>query len=136
MQEIKTKEELEKAYPELVEEIRKEAMEEGAEQERDRMKSIDDVANAVSEEEVKKAKYENLMTGKDLLFNAAKSGALVNRAGAAVLAGMAKDAQAANGVGGFVNSGANTTPMSEEQKEKMEAEERAKKAFAQLCKKK
>lgn len=136
MQEIKTKEELEKAYPELVEEIRKEAMEEGAEQERDRMKSIDDVANAVSEEEVKKAKYENLMTGKDLLFNAARNGALVNRAGAAVLAGMAKDAQAANGVGGFANSGANTTPMSEEQKEKMEAEKRAKKAFAQLCKKK
>lgn len=129
--EIKTKEDLKSAYPDLCSELEEEAREEGKREERERMKSIDQVANVVAPEMLNAAKYSDPIDAKELLFQAAKDGQLVNRSGAAVLAGMAQDAQTVNGVGGFANSG--TTPgMTAEQMKRAEAETAAAKAFNSL----
>lgn len=113
--EIRNTEDLKKAYPDLVNQLVDAAKLEGQTQERQRLQAIDEVANVVGAELVNSAKYTNPIDAKELLFEAAKDGQLVNRSGAAMLAGFSQDAQVVNIVGGFANSGV-TPPMNETQK--------------------
>ena len=126
--EIKNLEDLRSAYPDLCGELENAAREEGRKQERERLQAIDEVANVVSPELLNSAKYGKPTDAKELLFQAAKDGQLVNRSGANLLAGMAQDAQAVNAVGGFANGGVapGTNP---EQAKKAQAEAAAAKAF-------
>ena len=126
--EIKNLEDLKAAYPDLVAQLVDAAKLEGQTQERQRLQAIDQVASAVSPELLDAAKYEKPVDARDLLFQAAKEGQLVNRTGAAVLAGFAQDAQTVNAVGGFANSGA-APDLSPEQAKKAQAEAAAAKAF-------
>ena len=126
--EIKNLEELKAAYPELCGQLENAARQEGQTRERQRLQAIDQVASVVSPELLDAAKYEKPVDARDLLFQAAKEGQLVNRTGAAVLAGFAQDAQTVNAVGGFANSGA-APGLSPEQAKKAQAEEAAAKAF-------
>lgn len=126
--EIKNLEELKAAYPELCGQLENAARQEGQTRERQRLQAIDQVASVVSPELLDAAKYEKPVDARDLLFQAAKEGQLVNRTGAAVLAGFAQDAQTVNAVGGFANSGA-APGLSPEQAKKAQAEAAAAKAF-------
>lgn len=126
--EIKNLEELKAAYPELCSQLENAARQEGQTHERQRLQAIDEVAGIVGEELVNAAKYTQPTDAKELLFQAAKDGQLVNRAGAAVLAGFEKDAQVVNQVGGFANGGV-AQSASPEQAKKAEAEAAAAKAF-------
>lgn len=131
--EIKNLEELKAAYPELCSQLENAARQEGQAQERERLQAIDEVANVVSPQLLNAAKYEAPTDARDLLFQAAKDGQLVNRAGVAVLAGFEKDAQVVNQVGGFANGGV-AQSASPEQAKKAEAEAAAAKAFGNMKK--
>ena len=131
--EIKNLEELKAAYPELCSQLENAARQEGQTHERQRLQAIDEVAGIVGEELVNAAKYTQPTDAKELLFQAAKDGQLVNRAGAAVLAGFEKDAQVVNQVGGFANGGV-AQSASPEQAKKAEAEAAAAKAFGNMKK--
>lgn len=72
MNEIKTVEDLEKAYPDLVNELISEAKKKGAEEERSRIKDIEDIQNNIDPGLVYKAKYEEPMDAKELAFEALK----------------------------------------------------------------
>lgn len=72
MNEIKTVEDLEKAYPDLVNELISEAKKKGAEEERSRIKDIEDIQNNIDPGLVYKAKYEKPMDAKELAFEALK----------------------------------------------------------------
>ena len=88
-----------------------------------------DVVQAVRHMRRMNAEIRRLQSMReDELFQAAKEGQLVNRTGAAVLAGFAQDAQTVNAVGGFANSGA-APGLSPEQAKKAQAEAAAAKAF-------
>lgn len=63
---IKTAEDLQKAYPELCEDLKKEAVQE----ERTRLKELDEICAVVPEELLLKAKYEEPVAAKDLAFQA------------------------------------------------------------------
>lgn len=63
---FETVEDMKKAYPELCKNLKREAIEE----ERTRLKELDEIGSAVSEELLSKAKYEEPMTAKDLAFQA------------------------------------------------------------------
>lgn len=129
--EIKNTEDLKKAYPNLVNQLVDAAKLEGQTQERQRLQAIDEVANVVGADLVNSAKYTNPIDAKELLFAAAKDGQLVNRSGAAMLAGFSQDAQMVNSVGSFANSGV-TPAMDEAQKKQAEADAAAKRAFDSL----
>ena len=131
--EIKNLEELKAAYPELCGQLENAARQEGQTHERQRLQAIDEVAGIVGEELVNAAKYIQPTDAKELLFQAAKDGQLVNRAGAAVLTGFEKDAQVVNEVGGFANGGV-AQNVSSEQAKKAEAEAAAAKAFGNMKK--
>lgn len=131
--EIRNAEDLKKAYPDLVNQLVDAAKLEGQAQERERLQAIDEVANVVSPQLLNAAKYEAPTDARDLLFQAAKDGQLVNRAGVAVLAGFEKDAQVVNQVGGFANGGV-AQSASPEQTKKAEAEAAAAKAFGNMKK--
>lgn len=119
--EIKNLEDLKTAYPDLCAQLENSARQEGQTEERERLQAIDDVAGVVSPELLNAAKYGEPTDAKDLLFKAAKAGELVNKAGAAVLAGMAKDAEPVNQVEGLANGGAVNT-MTEAERKRAEAE--------------
>ena len=109
--EIKNVADLNTHFPELVNQIkadavaeaRNAAIEEGVQQERTRIKAIDEMAGKVSDELLAKAKYETFDTAEKVAVEAIKTGAFNNTA---VLNGMAKESAAANGVPGAVNTGA------------------------------
>lgn len=63
---IETAEDLQKAYPELCENLKKEAVKE----ERTRLKELDEICAVVPEDLLSKAKYEEPVTAKDLAFQA------------------------------------------------------------------
>lgn len=65
-EEIKTTKDLQKAYPKLCEDLKKEAVQE----ERTRLKELDEIGTVVPEELLSNAKYEEPMTAKDLAFQA------------------------------------------------------------------
>lgn len=98
-------------FPELVNQIKADAVaeartaaiNEGVEQERNRIKAIDEMAGKVSDELLNKAKYETFDTAEKVAVEAIKTGAFNN---AAVLNGMAKETEPAKNVTGAVNTGA------------------------------
>lgn len=63
---IETVEDLQRAYPKLCEDLKKEAVQE----ERTRLKELDEIGTVVPEELLSNAKYEEPMTAKDLAFQA------------------------------------------------------------------
>ncbi len=65
---IKNLEELKQSYPEFVNQIREEAMEEGRLEERGRIKDIESISNMVNEELLEKAKYEKPINAQQLAF--------------------------------------------------------------------
>lgn len=109
--EIKNVADLTTNFPELVNQVKAEAIaeakdaaiEEGVQKERERIKAIDEMAGKVSDELLHKAKYETYDTAEKVAMEAIKTGAFNN---AAVLNGMKKESAAANGVPGAVNTGA------------------------------
>lgn len=109
--EIKTVADLNTNFPELVNQIKADAVaeardaavNEGVEQERARLKAIDEMAGKVSDELLNKAKYETFDTAEKVAVEAIKTGAFNN--GAAVLKGMAQESQTANAVNGVPNAG-------------------------------
>lgn len=109
---IKNSNDLREAYPELVKEIENSARTAGASEERERMRGLDEVASAIPAEMLNEAKYETLAGAKDVLFDAAKGGKLVNSAG--VLAGMAKDAAVVNQVPGAISVPGANEPTQEQ----------------------
>lgn len=108
--EIKNVADLTSQYPELVNQVKAEAVaearnaaiEEGVQQERSRLQAIDEMAGKVSTELLNRAKYETFDTAEKVAVEAIKTGAFNN---ATVLNGMAKESAAANGVPGAVNTG-------------------------------
>lgn len=108
--EIKNVADLTSKYPELVNQVKAEAVaearnaaiEEGVQQERSRLQAIDEMAGKVSPELLNRAKYETFDTAEKVAVEAIKTGAFNN---ASVLNGMAKESAAANGVPGAVNTG-------------------------------
>jgi len=89
-QEVKpmTLEKLKAEHPEIVEAIRNEAMNEGAEKERARVKAIEEIAVAGHEELVAKAKFDEPMTAEQLAVAILKADKAKN---AAALAARAAD---------------------------------------------
>lgn len=71
--EIKNAEDLRNAYPEFVKEIEDSAKSEGAEQERARIKDIEEISNNITPDLLNKAKFEEPMNAKDLAFEAMKA---------------------------------------------------------------
>ncbi|WZL82675.1 Clp protease ClpP [Vallitaleaceae bacterium 9-2] len=72
--EIKNIEELEKHYPNFVNQIRQNAINQGAEQERNRLKAIDEIANNMDEKLVNEAKYgETVMDAGTLALESIKN---------------------------------------------------------------
>lgn len=70
---MKSVDELNAAYPDLVNQIKNAAYEEGVNNERQRIKGIEEISNTISKELVVKAKFEEPMDAKELAFNAVKS---------------------------------------------------------------
>lgn len=108
--EIKNVADLVTHFPELVNQIKADAVaeaknsavEEGVQKERNRIKAIDEMNGKVSDELLNKAKYETFDTAEKVAVEAIKTGAFNN---AAVLAGMAAESATANQVAGAVNEG-------------------------------
>lgn len=98
--EIKTQEELRKAFPELVAQIENAAIAQGASQERNRIQEIESVQAAIADTQlIADAKYgEKPMNAQELAFAAMKAQAAT---GAQVVANMIADA-AASGASGVV----------------------------------
>ena len=109
--EIKTVADLTTHYPELVNQVkadaiaeaRNSAVEEGVQKERKRLQSIDEMAGKISDKLLNKAKYETFDTAENVAVEAIKTGAFNN---AAVLAGMRSDAATTNQVTGGASDGA------------------------------
>lgn len=112
--EIKNVADLTTHFPELVNQIkadavaeaRNSAIEEGVKQERSRIQAIDEMAGKVSDELLNKAKYETFDTAEKVAMEAIKTGAFNN---ATVLAGMAQEGAVTNQVAGAVNTGEGTS---------------------------
>ncbi len=68
--EIKTIDDLRKAYPELVAQVETAARDEGSQAERERIKSIEDIAKNIDPKLVNKAKFEEPKDAKELAFEA------------------------------------------------------------------
>lgn len=119
--EIKTIADLNTNFPELVNQIKAEAIaeakdsaiEEGVQKERERLKAIDELADKVSCDLLNKAKYETFDTAEKVAMEAIKTGAFNNTT---VLKGMAEDSVDANEVKGLVNEGV-VAPTSDPKKE-------------------
>ena len=98
--EIKNAEELRTAYPDLVKEIEdsaaKDAFDKGVEQERNRMKDIDEMADKIDGAFLKNAKYETVMNAEEAALQAVKEGKLIN---SRALEGIEDDASVANKIG-------------------------------------
>ena len=101
--EIKTVADLTTKFPELVNQVKAEAVaearnaavEEGVQKERDRIKAIDEMNGKVSDELLNKAKYETFDTAEKVAMEAIKTGAFNNTA---IIAGMEQETTPANEV--------------------------------------
>ncbi len=76
---IKNADELRQSFPELVAQVEAAAREEGATNERQRIKSIDEIASTIAPELVAKAKYDEPMNVEKLAFEALKNDASKGR---------------------------------------------------------
>lgn len=114
MQEIKNIADLTSNFPELVNQIKADAIaeakdsavEEGVQKERARIKAIDEMEGKVSPELLNKAKYETFDTADKVALEAIKTGAFNN---ATVLNAMADESNDANDVPGAANDGSPAT---------------------------
>ena len=133
--EIRNTDELRSAYPKLVEQIENTARDNGIAEERARIKALDDVANAVAPETLMQAKYTQPTDAKEMIYNAAVGGQLINSAaptGAGMLQAMAQDARAVNQVGGMANGG--VSPIDAKTAETAQVTNLAAKIFGNLKK--
>lgn len=89
-------------YPELVEEIRNEAMNEGVTKERARIQAIEEIAIAGHEDLVKVAKFDNAITAEQLAVNILKADKARN---AAMLKNRNADAEELKGITPDANEG-------------------------------
>lgn len=136
--EIKTVNELTAQFPDLVNQIREDAIagareaavNEGVAQERARLQSIDEMAGKVSDELLQKAKYETFDTAQNVAMEAIKTGAFNNTPG---VTAMAQESQNANQVPGVVN-GVTPTVVDEKKQATDNAESVAKAYFAKIGK--
>ena len=71
--EIKTVDDLRNAYPQLVEQVEAEAKNAGAQEERERIRAIEEIAKNIDPALVKKAKFEEPKDAKELAFEALKA---------------------------------------------------------------
>lgn len=137
--EIKNVADLKAKFPELVNQAQAEAVaaaenaaiEKGVQQERGRIKAIDEMAGKVSDELLNRAKYETFDTAEKVAVEAIKTGAFNN---VAVKNGMAKECKAANGVAGAVNTGAGEPAADPKESETAHAENVAKAYFEKMGK--
>ena len=113
-----TREEFEKKYPEIVNEIRQDAInsikpvdnteainnaaKEAVNAERERMKAIDEMAGKIDAEVLNKAKYETFETAEKVALNAIREGKFVNTV---VLNAMQDETTDSNNIGSVPNSG-------------------------------
>lgn len=131
--------ELTNKFPELVNQVKAEAAQEarnaaineGVEQERARIKAIDEMAGKVSDELLNKAKYETFDTAEKVAVEAIKTGAFNN---ASVIAGMKDETAVANQVGSVANSGTATPTTNPKADESAHAENVAKNYFKSIGK--
>lgn len=137
--EIKNVADLTKHFPDLVNQVKADAVaeaknsaiEEGVKQERARLQAIDEMAGKVSDELLNRAKYETFDTAEKVAVEAIKTGAFNN---AAVIAGMAAETAAANKVAGAVDTGA-VEPEADKKKNAIDhAEQVAKNHFEKIGK--
>ena len=134
--EIKTVNDLKATYPEFVnqviEEAKAEALKEGAENERGRIKAIDEMAGTVQDEYLNKAKYETFETAENVALEAIKAGAFIQNN---IMNAMQAETEPANRVAGVPNNG-NVDPVVDEKKEAVQhAENVADEYFKTLGKK-
>lgn len=99
--EIKTANDLRRAYPALVSEIEEEAAKSAREQERQRIQDIEDMSLPGSEAMTTEAKFTKPMSAADYAKAVVKN---AKQQGAAYLAGAAKDA-AGSGMAGVEDEG-------------------------------
>ena len=104
-----TLEKLKAEHPEIVEAIRKEAMNEGAQNERARVKAIEEIAVAGHEELVAKAKFDEPITAEQLAVAILKADKAKN---AAALAARTADGEA---VAAAVPTAEGVIPMGDEE---------------------
>lgn len=137
--EIKTVADLSTTFPELVAQIkadavaeaRNAAVEEGVQQERERIKAIDEMAGKVSDELLSKAKYETFDTAEKVAVEAIKTGSFIN---STVLDGMAQEGVAASAVAGAVSEGITAPAVDSKQDAISHAQSVAKKYFKSIGK--
>lgn len=134
--EIKTVNDLRATYPELVNEAIAgavaEAKEQAVNEERARMKAIDEMAGTVKPEVLNEAKYETFASAETVALDAIKSGAFIQNN---VLNAMQTETQDANGVAGVPNGGNAEPVVDEKKKETQHAENVAEKYFKSIGKK-
>ena len=122
---IQNSTDLERAYPELVEMLKREA----AESERKRIQGLDSIANSIPLDMLTEAKYVSHKPAEEVLMAAVQTGRMVNHS---YLNNVMGDAQQVNAVSGFANSG-NANPMPEEQMEKQKVENMAKSVWESIA---
>lgn len=139
MQEIKNIADLTNSFPDLVNQIkadavaeaRNSAIEEGVQQERARIQAIDEMADKVSPELLNRAKYETFDTAEKVAVEAIKTGAFNN---ATVLNNMAQDSVDTNNVAGAVNDGSPAPAVDPKKEATAHAEQVAKNHFESIGK--
>lgn len=105
--EIKNKADLEKAYPNLINEIKADVIasvshEDAVKAERERIKAIDEMQGKVDMEVLNRAKYETFDTAEKVAFEAIKNGNFVNTA---VLDSLEEESKETDGVKAMANNG-------------------------------
>lgn len=126
---------LEAKYPEIVNEIRQdainsikpvdntEAINQAVNAERDRMKAIDEMAGKVDAEVLNKAKYETFETAEKVALNAIREGKFVNTV---VLNALEDETKENNSIGSVPNGGVQNTAVNTKEAEAKTAENIAK----------
>lgn len=132
---INTVEELIAQYPDFVNQIKESAINESnssaVEQERERIKAIDELSGKVDNELLNKAKYETFATAQDVAMEAIKTGAFVQNT---VLNALANEGKATDGVKALGNDG-NKTEAQIAQEQKTETKNQAEKVALDHLKK-
>lgn len=141
VQENMNKEELIAKYPEIVKEIRTEAINsipkpdnteainQAVNAERERMKAIDEMSGKVDAEILNKAKYETFETAEKVALDAIRNGNFINTA---VINSMKNEGEVTKNVAGTANSGVNNSGFDTKQAEIANVENFAKEAFAKI----
>ena len=137
--EIKSIADLTTNFPELVNQLRAEAVaevleatiQEGVQRERKRLQSIDEFAGKISAELLNRAKYETFATAETVAMEAIKTGSFSNTT---ILNGMAQESVVANQVAGCSNEGVVTAQSNDKQNATAHATNVAEKYFTSIGK--